>query len=61
MYRDTKGLVRKNYICDLDNSIGGGIYCFESRQDADSWFDDAKLNGLQTDIQNLILSTLKTR
>ena len=22
MYRDTKGLIRKNYICDLDKSIG---------------------------------------
>ena len=26
LYQDTKGLIRKNYICDLDKSIGGGIY-----------------------------------
>ena len=29
MYRDTKGLIRKNYICDLDKYIGGGIHCIE--------------------------------
>ena len=46
MYRDTKGLIRKNYICDLDKSIGGGIYCFESRNDADNWFDDARIEWL---------------
>jgi len=46
MYRDTKGLIRKNYICDLDKSIGGGIYCFESRKDADNWFDDARIEWL---------------
>lgn len=46
MYRDTKGLIRKNYICDLENSIGGGIYCFKSRQDADNWFNDARIEWL---------------
>ena len=46
IYRDTKGLICKYYICDLDKSIGGGIYCFESRKDADNWFDDARIEWL---------------
>ena len=46
LYRDAKGLIRKNYICDLDKSIGGGIYCFESREDADSWFDEERIHWL---------------
>ena len=46
LYQDTKGLIRKNYICDLDKSIGGGIYCFESREDADSWFDEERIHWL---------------
>ena len=46
MYRDTKGLIRKNYICDLDKSIGGGIYCFQAREDADEWFDEERIEWL---------------
>ena len=46
IYLNTKGLIRKNYICDLGKSIGGGIYCFESRKDADNWFDDARIEWL---------------
>ena len=46
MYRDTKGLIRKNYICDLDKSIGGGIYCFDNRENADAWFDEERIEWL---------------
>ena len=46
MYQGTKGLIRKNYMCDLDKLIGGGIYCFENREDADSWFDDERISRL---------------
>lgn len=46
MYQDTKGLTRKNYICDLEKSIGGGIYCFDSREHADIWFDEARIKWL---------------
>ena len=46
MCRDTKGLIRKNYICDLDKSIGGGIYCFEARENADEWFDEERIEWL---------------
>ena len=46
MYQETKGLIRKNYICDLNKSIGGGIYCFERREDADSWFDEERIRWL---------------
>lgn len=38
MYRGRAGLVRK-YICiDLDESRGCGIYLWENRQSADSYF-----------------------
>ena len=47
MYRDTKGLIRKNYICDLDKSIGVGIYCFDNRENADAWFDDDRIEWLK--------------
>ncbi len=40
------GLIRKNYICDLDKSIGGGIYCFENWEEADSWFDEEGIRWL---------------
>ena len=46
LYQNTKGPVRKNYKCDLDKLIGGGIYCFESREDADSWFDEERFRWL---------------
>lgn len=46
MYQGTRGLIRKNYMCDLDKLIGGGIYCFENRDDADSWFDDERISRL---------------
>ena len=46
MYRDTEGLIRKNYICDLDKSIGGGTYCFEARESADEWFDEKRIEWL---------------
>ena len=40
LYQDVKGLLRKNYISDIDNGIAGGIYTFASREDANNWFDD---------------------
>ena len=43
MYRSTEGLIRKNYICDIENSLAGSIYCFETRVSAEKWFDDERI------------------
>lgn len=37
IYRDVKGLIRKDYIRGEDH--GGGIYHFESRAEAEAWFN----------------------
>ena len=43
IYQDTQGLLRKNYTVDLDNYRAGGVYCFDTKQNAKSWFDDARI------------------
>ena len=35
-YRGLKGLVRKYYLFDDHNRIGGGVYLWQSRADADA-------------------------
>jgi hypothetical protein len=35
-YRGMKGLVRKYYLFDDQNRIGGGVYLWQSRADADA-------------------------
>ena len=35
-YRALKGLVRKYYLFDDQNRIGGGVYLWQSRADADA-------------------------
>ena len=44
IYQDTQGLLRKNYIVDLDNHRAGGIYCFDTKINAKNWFDDARIS-----------------
>lgn len=46
MYRVTKGLICKHYICDVDKSIGGGIYRFDHRENTDAWFNDDRIERL---------------
>ena len=35
-YRGMKGLVRKYYLFDEQNRVGGGVYLWNSRADADA-------------------------
>jgi hypothetical protein len=35
-YRAMKGLVRKYYLWDADTHIGGGVYLWQSRADAEA-------------------------
>ena len=30
IYKDTPGLIRKNYICDTSKNLAGGVYCFNN-------------------------------
>ena len=39
LYKDTPGLIRKNYICDTSKNLAGGVYCFNNKENAKSWFD----------------------
>lgn len=38
IYRDVKGLLRKDFISGEE--AGGGIYLFDSRENALAWFND---------------------
>ena len=40
-YRGLAGLVRKYYLFDAAAGIGGGCYLWESREAAESFYDDA--------------------
>ena len=44
IYRDTPGLIRKNYICDTSKNLAGGVYCFDNIKNAKSWFDEERIN-----------------
>ena len=46
MYRTTPGLIRKNYLSDLKNNIAGGVYCFDTIENARKWFDDNRIEWL---------------
>ena len=43
MYRNTPCLIRKNYLADLENHRAGGVYCFDTMENAKSWFDDDRI------------------
>ena len=43
IYRDTEGLIRKNYISDVEKNIAGGVYCFDNIENAKSWFDEDRV------------------
>ena len=43
LYQDVTGLRRKNYIGDIENNTAGGVYTFDSMQDAKNWFDEDRI------------------
>ena len=43
MYQDTPGLIRKNYLADLERHRAGGVYCFDTIENAKGWFDDERI------------------
>ena len=44
IYKDTPGLIRKNYIYNTSKNLAGGIYCFDNMENAKSWFDEERVN-----------------
>ena len=46
MQRVAKGLISKNYICEVDKSNGGVKYCFDHRENADAWFNGDRIERL---------------
>ena len=43
IYKDTPGLIRKNYISDIENKTAGGIYCFDNIDNAKNQFDAKRI------------------
>ena len=43
LYQDVTGLKRKNYIVDFEKNTAGGVYTFDSMQDAKNWFDEDRV------------------
>ena len=43
IYKDTRGLIRKNYICDTSKNLAGGVYCFDNLDNAKRWFDEDRV------------------
>ena len=44
LYKDVIGLRRKNYIADIEKNTAGGVYTFDSLQNAKNWFDEDRIN-----------------
>ncbi len=44
IYKDTPGLIRKNYICDTSKNLAGGVYCFDKIENAKNWFDKERVD-----------------
>ena len=47
LYRGVQGLVRKYYLLSEDGRTGGGVYLFESREDAERLYDAAWRAGIR--------------
>ena len=46
LYKDTPGLIRKNYLSDVKNNTAGGVYCFDTLENAKNWFDAERIDWL---------------
>ena len=46
MYKETKGLIRKNYLVNNDSNTAGGVYLFDTAENAYNWFDDERISYL---------------
>ncbi|MDE0392539.1 MAG: YdhR family protein [Rhodospirillales bacterium] len=47
LYRSVPGLIRKYYLLSEDGRTGGGVYLFDSREDAERRYDAAWRAGIR--------------
>jgi hypothetical protein len=43
IYKETKGLIRKNYLVNHDTNTAGGVYIFDNAENAYNWFDSERI------------------
>ena len=43
LYVDVEGLLRKNYIADIEKGYAGGVYTFTKIEFAKKWFDEERI------------------
>ena len=48
IYKNTSGLIRKNYLINEDENIAGGVYIFDNSKSAYAWFDEDRIKWLTT-------------
>ena len=46
MYREVNGLIRKNYLIDIEKHTAGGVYTFDTLESAKIWFNQERINWL---------------
>ena len=46
MYRDVNGLIRKNYLIDIEHHKAGGVYTFDTIENARAWFNQERIDWL---------------
>lgn len=46
-FLDAPGLVSKQFICMSDGHIGGGVYMWKSREDAEAFYSGPWLDGIR--------------
>lgn len=47
LYRGVQGLARKYYLLSEDGKTGGGVYLFDSREDAERLYDESWRAGIR--------------
>ena len=43
LYVDVEGLLRKNYIADIEKGFAGGVYTFAKIENAKEWFSEDRI------------------
>ena len=43
LYKETQGLIRKNYLINKDTNTAGGVYIFDTAENAYNWFDPERI------------------
>ena len=43
LYVDVEGLLRKNYIADIEKGFAGGVYTFSTIENAKEWFSEDRI------------------